>query len=341
MESAETTFQDTENGGVFDENVIPEMTEIAKSNINFSQSELLVGAAVAPNTGWTVAALVAQTSGTPLKLAAGKRHINFDSCLPGVVSIGDLLEQQGYHNVFMAGSDFSFAGKQEYFTQHGNYEILDYSSALETGMLPEGYRVYWGFEDQKLYEFAKEKITALANEEQPFHFSMLTVDTHAGSNGEAVCALCPDKFENQYLNIWACASSQLADFINWLKRQDFYENTVIYIAGDHSSMQSDAFAKSSDFDIYTGTTERTIYNAFINSVATPVNTKNRRFTTLDFCPSILAAMGAEIEGNRIGLGTNLFSDEPTLAEKYGYDEMFQELRKKSPFYDRELLYPQK
>ena len=40
-----------------------------------------------------------------------------------------------------------------------------------------------------------------------------------------------------------------------------------------------------------------------------------------------------------GLGVNLFGEEQTLAEKYGYDYMFGELRKTSIFYDWELLYP--
>lgn len=52
-------------------------------------------------------------------------------------------------------------------------------------------------------------------------------------------------------------------------------------------------------------------------------------------------MGVMIEGDRLGLGVNLFSDEQTLAEKYGYDYMFSEMRKTSVFYDRELLYPKK
>ena len=67
--------------------------------------------------------------------------------------------------------------------------------------------------------------------------------------------------------------------------------------------------------------------------------KNRKFTTMDFCPSILAALGVEIEGERIGLGTNLFSDKQTLPEEYGYETMFEELGKKSVFYNKEILYP--
>ena len=53
----------------------------------------------------------------------------------------------------------------------------------------------------------------------------------------------------------------------------------------------------------------------------------------------MAALGVDIEGNRIGLGTNLFSSEQTLSEKYGYEELFEELGKKSTFYNKEIMYP--
>lgn len=344
IESAETTFQDKKNGGVFDENIIPEMTNIAKNNISFSQSELLKGASVAPGTGWTIAGLVAQTSGMPLKLYAygagdegpDNKLGNYEYFLPGVVSIGEILERIGYDNFFMAGSDFTFGGRTEYFTQHGNYEIWDYYSALSEKKIPEDYRVKWGFEDQKLYEYAKEKLIKLSDEGRPFNFSMLTVDTHTG--GGYVCDLCPDKYVESYANVWACASCQLENFLRWLEQQEFYDDTVIYIAGDHSSMQGN-FVEEYIYDKHHGDTERNVYNVFINSSVKPVKMKNREFTTLDFCPSILAALGAEIEGNRIGLGTNLFSEEQTLAEKYGYEEFFRELGRKSLFYNKEILYP--
>lgn len=342
MESAETTLQDRENGGVMDVNVIPELTKLAKENISFSHSELVEGAAVAPACGWTTAALVAQTAGLPVKLytygdesALYNSLGAYSSFLPGAVSIGELLEKEGYHNFFMAGSQFEFGGKTDYFVQHGNYTIWDLDSAKEEGKIPEDYGEYWGFEDEKLYEYAKEKLVLLSKEERPFNFSMLTVDTHAG--GGYKCELCPDTFENDYLNVWSCASSQLYHFVEWIKQQDFYENTVIYIAGDHCSMEAD-FIDNGSADKFNGNVDRKVYNVFINAKVQPHKTQNRRFTTMDLCPSVLAAMGVQIEGDRMGLGVNLFSDQSTLAEQYGYDMMFSEMRKQSNFYDNEILY---
>lgn len=340
MESAETTFQDISNGGMMDTNLIPEMTLIAKENISFSQTNEISGAAVAPSCGWTIAGLVAQTSGLPLKLFSYDDYNSMDKYIkfmPGAISLGEILENEGYHNVFMAGSDFDFGGRTDYFTQHGNYEIIDGKKEIK-GTLPEKYLGPWGLADCKLYMDAKEELTKLATEEEPFNFAMITVDTHTG--GGHVCPLCPDNYSNQYWNVWECASKQVYDFVQWIKEQDFYENTTICITGDHCSMETDFLDmdRIDNYDKFNGGTTRRVYNAIINSAIDSSKMKERKFTTLDYFPTVLASMGVEIEGNRLGLGTNLFSDEQTLSEEYGYDYIMEELGKNSNFYNNQILY---
>ena len=48
-------------------------------------------------------------------------------------------------------------------------------------------------------------------------------------------------------------------------------------------------------------------------------------------------MGATIEGDRLGLGTNLFSTQQTMAEKLGMTEFANELKKRSEYYSRVLM----
>lgn len=341
VESAETSSQDAQNGGFFDTNYIPEMTRIARENVSFSHSQKLEGAAIAPACGWTIAGLVAQTTGLPLKMANNERWNNEDSDLQGIdwflsgaTSLGDLLKENGYRTVFMAGSDFAFGGRLQYYTQHGQYEILDYNRALEDGVIPPGYYVHWGFEDRYLYSWAKEALTELSRSDQPFHFSMLTVDTHNPAG--YLCDLCPDIYPTQFENVLACSSRQLDDFITWCEAQPFFENTSIVITGDHGSM-APGFYEEGVMDRDHGTTNRKVYNAYINSAVEPVQEENRRFTTLDFFPTTLASIGVSIEGERLGLGTNLFSAVPTLAEEYGYQVLFDELNLKSPFFIEHIL----
>ena len=341
MESGESSLQDKEHGGLFDVNYIPEMTRIAEENVSFSQSQTIEGAAVAPACGWTMAGMVAESAGLPLKLYSYD-DVNVDnsmgqyaSFLPGVTSLGDILLEQGYNNYFMIGSEAPFGGRDKYMKQHGNYEIWDYFTPGQKGLLDPSYHVWWGYEDQKLYEYAKSEITRLAQEDKPFNFAMLTVDTH--HTGGYKCPLCRDDYPEQYGNVWACASRQVDEFVKWIQEQPFYENTTIVICGDHCSMDTE-FYKDFYYDKHHGETLRKVYNAVINPAVEPVREKDRRFTTMDMFPTTLAAMGVQIEGERLGLGTNLFSGEETLSEKYGYQTLFDELNRKSVFYNEHLLY---
>ena len=345
VESAESSSMDRENGGLMDINYIPELTEIARENVSFSQSELLEGAAVPPLCGWTIAGMCAETAGLPLKLyatntfRANNAMDDFASFLPGAVTLGDILKAEGYHNVFMCGSDAEFGGRLNFVTQHGNYEIFDYIRAQGESRLPyDRYYVWWGFEDQRLFEWAKEELIILSQEDQPFNFTVLTVDTH--SQDGWVCDLCKNETSSQYGNVWRCASRQISAFVEWIQKQSFYENTTVIIAGDHCSMDMD-FYGDYDYERNYGESTRKVYNVFLNSATQPIQKKNRLFTTLDFFPSTLAALGVQIQGEHLGLGVNLFSSEQTLAEKYGYEYMFGEMRKTSIFYDKELLYPKK
>lgn len=336
LESAETTFQDVQNGGDAVINYIPELTRLACEHTSFSQSDLIQGAAVTPGANWTIGALVAQTSGLPLKLSIdGNGGDKLATFLPGATTLGDILHANGYRTVFMCGSDFTFGGRRQYFTQHGNYEIWDFPYIRQEKLVPEDYPIVgWGLADKDLYEIARVKLSQLAEGEQPFHFSLLTVDTHIPGYP---CDLCPDTIADPLVRATACASRQVDTFIRWCQEQPFYENTTIVVTGDHAAMTSlqqlEGFG-ASDIPL-----DRLVYNVFINPAVTAVRETNRRFTTLDFFPTTLAAIGVTIEGDRLGLGTNLFGERETLSEQYGYGMLFDELNKVSTFYNEQLLYP--
>ena len=78
----------------------------------------------------------------------------------------------------MVGSDASFGGRSNYFTNHGEYEIFDYYSAIEEGKMTEEDKVWWGFDDYDLFTWAKDEILELASVDEPFNFTLLTVNTH-------------------------------------------------------------------------------------------------------------------------------------------------------------------
>ena len=240
LESMEMTYADKENGGAFKQNVIPELTQLAQENEDFSgKSNKLNGGYSMPGTTWTMGAMFGQTSGLPLNISIdGNSMDTQDSFFPGITTLGDILQNEGYSQTLLIGSEATFGGRKLYFTDHGQYDIMDYNYAHDNGLIPENYKVWWGYEDEKLFGFAKEKLLELAQQDNPFNLTMLTVDTHFEDG--YVCDICPDTFgDNQYANVMACSSRQVKEFIDWVQQQDFAADTTIVISGDHQTMDSD------------------------------------------------------------------------------------------------------
>ncbi len=341
LESMESTYASVEDGGKQTENYIPRLTALANGNISFTDKEdgRLGGFVTLPGTDWTVAALLATSAGIPFSFPLGENGNNAMSkqehFASGLTTIGDILEEKGYRQMFLCGSDASFGGRDKYYVQHGNYEIYDLDTARAEGVVAEDYHNgFWGIEDYILFDIAKTELTELAAGDQPFNFTMLTVDGH--HNGGFTCQYCGNDYEDlseryrQTANVMTCQDRLVDEFIAWCSEQDWYEDTVIVITGDHPRMDP-RLVHNIPYR------ERTVYNCFINAAAEPNNgvyavTKRRVWTPFDMFPTTLAAMGFDVIGGRLGLGTDMFSGLPTLAEEIGLDVLEAEIQKQSDYY---------
>ncbi len=333
LESMETSYLAKAQGGALQTNVIPELYALARENINFSHNADVGGFSAATGATWTIGAMVGQTAGIPLKTPPGIDGNGYGAdgnFLPGVTTLNDILHENGYYQALMVGSDASFGGRQQYFTSHGLDRVYDLFTARQDGLIPEDYLVWWGFEDHYLFSYAQQVITEMSRQEQPFAFTMLTVDTH--HIGGYVCQYCENTHTEQYENVMQCSSRQVAAFVQWLQQQPFYDNTTVVIVGDHPSMDYGYFTRVAPEGY-----DRHVYNCFINTPVNTENTKNRQFCTFDMLPTTLAAMGCTIEGDRLGLGTNLFSATPTLYEETD-GAIAHEYGKNSAYYNKNFFY---
>ncbi len=335
VESMENTVLSRENRGAWDYSLTPELESLALENINFSNTDKIGGPFTTYGTTFTSGGLVAQTAGIPLvtpSLLSGDINIyeGNGNYLSGAYTLGEILEEAGYVSEIMMGSDGNFGGRTQYFTTNGNYKIFDLNYAEENGFMTKEEEVWWGFEDDKLFEWSKHELLDLAKSGKPFNYLILTADTHFTDG--YLSEKAEKKYDSQYENVYAYSSKCINDFVNWIKTQDFYKNTTIVIVGDHLGMQNDFYVDKAGENY-----ARTVYNVIINSRIPATNSKNRIFTTIDMFPTILASLGIKIEGDRLGLGTNLFSEKPTLAEELGLDYLDKELHKNSLYYNEYIL----
>lgn len=313
LESMEVNFK----------NYTPEINRIVQENVSFEPGGVDVAM-----TGWTMAAHVSKLCGIPLNLPQGLENSDsIYSFLPYVKCMTDVLDEEGYRQIYVQGSDGTFSSKRNFWHQHNVKEFHDFPYYKKEGTVSEKKEIFWGVTDRTLYGLVQKELEELGRDSsKPFALYMMTVDTHFPdgylSDG---CAIAESE-QSRYPSALRCASKQVDSFLKWAETQNWYKNTVIVIVGDHTwSTFTDLLNLDGNAPLYW-------IDAFLNTQNTPLN-ENRNFSSFDMFPTVLEAMNVEIAGHRLGLGTSLFSSEKTLLEKMPKSMLDSILRVKSYQYD--------
>lgn len=284
-------------------------------------------------TSWTIAGITGKLCGIPLNMPMGidEYHGKLPTYLPYASCLMNILANQGYEQVYVQGSSGDFTQKRDFWRVHGNVATYDIEYFKEIGKIPQDYKVFWGFEDRKLYGFVKEELDSLTLLNSPFALYMLTVDTHQPVG--YIDDLCQEKFtdtKEKFPRSLHCASMQLGEFLDWASQQPWYANTVISVMGDHTLDMLSAKANIPPH-------EQLYWTNFVLNSALPRPDRERQYSSLDMFPTLLEAMGFSLEGRAMGLGKSLYSDEPTLLERYGKKTLDSLLRERSFQYDYFLM----
>jgi len=333
VESMEVTYSDV---NIFGEDYIAPLTQLSKDNLTLGRFEQM------NYVGHTIAGIVGTQAGIPLMsnssiISDGNKYSHIPVFLPKAYSLGQILEKQGYKNFYFSGSSIRFAGTDTFFRSHGFSENTwgrdelyksEFLNEEERGGFSKKEK-NWGAYDADLYQIFRKKIKNYAEQGKLFFAVMSTIDTHGpeGAKGPNVIA---GKTGHPFGDILYCSAEEVVSFVEWVQAQPFGEKTTIVIIGDHLAMKNPLSEK-----LQKG--ERKIYHTLINSRKSVPNV-NRQFSHFDLFPTMLESIGFEVEGHRLGLGTSLFSEEKTLLEKLGKEQLNQELGKRSELY-LDLMLP--
>lgn len=318
LESMETNFAQ----------YTPEINTLEKEHTNFAP-----GGESVSGTSWTIAGITGKLCGIPLNMPMGIGEYlgKLPTYLPGAKCLMNVLANKNYNQVYMQGSSGDFTQKRTFWTVHGNVSVHDIEYYKGVGKISKDYHVFWGFEDRKLYQFAKEELDSLSKLDSPFALYMLTIDTHQPEGYvDSVCAKDYENVEGKLPKAIRCSSKQLYEFISWAQQQSWFENTIISVMGDHTMpMLSPKVGIPKTDSLYWT-------NFMINSVIQkPI--KARQYSSLDMFPTLLEAMGFELDYRGIALGRSLFSDSLTMLEIYGRQTLDSLLRERSVQYDKFLF----
>lgn len=275
------------------EEISPFLAKLKKENISFD------GFKQVSETFSTIHAQFASLCGISLSqnnTLTGDGYINF---LPNISCIPDLLKKNGYSTAYLKAADLNFS-RANYFTEQHSFDVAKGLLEFEekAGKLRKDYlgNEFGGLKDRVLFELAKDEISKL---KEPFFVALTTLDTH-GAPEVYYDPECEKKFDD-VRDAASCTAQSVEQFINWLKKQPFWDRTTVLLTGDHQ-MASKLFSSAQ------------VFNVFINS-AVSTDKRQREFTTYDLAPSILDAMGYDVA--EFGIGRSLFRENKTLFEKEG------------------------
>lgn len=318
LESLETTFADKEHGGYQDSNLIPEITELALQNLNFGKSGKHIGGGYdAFGSESTLPTMLTRTLGIPNIFNYKKMPI-----LQHYNSLYKILNQNGYHQIFFQGNpglykEFKdFALDQKINEIYGTDELIKLFNMDAAELTKkQGFK---NIQDKDAFVIANQFLDTLS---EPFTLTFFTIDTHAphGFYDSDCIKIDDEKNEDEQLKASArCVSRELNKFLQSLKSKPFYDNTSIIVFGDHLFMGK---------RLVDGFNDRKWVNIFVNAPKKPITEENRQFTDVDMLPTILSSINFDIEGDRLALGTDLFSDKKTLVETIGLDSLNKEINK--------------
>ncbi len=320
LESLEVTFSDKEHGGYQDINLIPEITELAKKNLNFGKNKSHIGGGIdSKGSNTTFGSLFSRSLGIPYVVDQEDAPI-----LRNYESLYKILNDNGYKQIFFQGNpglydEFrNFVINQKMDEVYGPDDLIQLLKLDTTDLIKkQGFKTV---QDKETFKFATQILDTIS---EPFSLTFFTIDTHAphGFYDPDCVKSIDENNEDELLKASLhCVSRELNKFLTSLKSFSFYENTTVIVFGDHRFMGSRLVEKFHN---------RKWINVFINSSRNPINEENRLFSDIDMFPTILSSINFTIEGNRLGLGVDLFSSEKTLVERIGLDSLNKEIKKMS------------
>ncbi len=246
--------------------------------------------------------------------------------MDSAICVSDILADLGYTQAILAGTDFSFAGKRNFFQRH-NIQVMDlpYLKAqnLIPKSLPKEMQGIWDLKDSKVFDLAKNHLESMGDS-QPFAMYILSVDTHTDSNfvDKEVCGDMSANYKGAVL----CSDKIISDFVRFVQKSRFGANTTIIILGDHLSMAVFGFPRNA---------KRFIYNAFINprftQKPTIALTKNRKLSHFDITALILDSLG--IRTKSFGLGRNPLYGKTLLEGDFDIENLNALLAQRNKIYD--------
>ncbi len=214
-------------GSNFD-NITPHLNTLSKEWTYYNQKPY------GPGGGWTAASLYNHQVGMPA-FFKGQGNAFFQGTTDvKLTGLGHILKKAGYNSKYLTGNK-EFAGISDILTAYGIQVISEKNSIGK-----EYPKVSCGLNDFDLFQEAKLQLKTLTKDkDKPFALFISTVNSHFpnGIYDKRMEKFVPKRKNKLEFSI-SSIDYLVNDFIKYLKQENIFDNTAIFIFPDHLLMGS-------------------------------------------------------------------------------------------------------
>ena len=280
-----------------------------------------------PGADFTIGGIVASQCGIPLKsisiLSGNLTGWALDRYLPGALCLGDYLKADGYHNVYYNGSSGVFSGLDKFFRSHGYQEFMGKEDWIEKKHVDPATMNTWAIYDSDMVDRSIERIDELMAEGVKFSFALSTMDTHEPGFLSPPCV--DQGFTENWSGYIKCSLSQVERLLRHIRDKGWEDQFVILVMGDHEARMPEL----DGVDLKHVEGRYVLCSLTRDASLKPVRTI---ITHFDLFPTLLTALGFTVEGDRLGFGYNVFSQN-VQPEKNYRDRLRKRVLSHSKFYE--------
>lgn len=294
--------------------ITPNMNKLAKENLYFPQFFQQVGQGNTSDAEF----VVNSSYYIPPRGAASQEYADYE-----VPSLARLLEKNGYNTATFHTNHVEFWNRKEMYAALGFGDYYDYDFFGEEDMIA------FAASDAVLYRKTAEELASMQEEGQPFYSQVISMSAHHPYHlpEDRYRIKLPERFDDtlvgNYIRAQNYADYELGLFIDQLKKNGVWDNSVIVVYGDHLglpiySLESDDKALMKEIYGREYSMADMINIPLVISVPGKVDAArvDQLGGQIDIVPTVASLLGISMD-DYIHFGQDLLSGQPNLLpERY-------------------------
>ncbi|MDU1889633.1 MAG: sulfatase-like hydrolase/transferase [Dysgonomonas sp.] len=138
------------------------------------------------------------------------------------------LKDNGYQTLFFLTHNPQYDNMMSFLTENGIENIYSQYDYPKEKVVNN-----FGVQDDFLFQYGMEKLNDAAKQKEPFLATFMTVSNHPPY---VVPEQYKDKYSTDEERIIAFSDKSLQDFMEDASKQEWYDNTIFFILGDHGKI---------------------------------------------------------------------------------------------------------